>query len=125
MSYDRLFEFLFCCAPSQPQTFPSSRLGRIVDELGRLGYGVTLMSTIDDASSAVRGDAAIGCIVVEWSLTESENEVEAFVQFVREHVLNPTRCVLIVTHDARILEFADRVVHMEDGCITAGTEKTL
>ena len=47
------------------------------------------------------------------------------VQFVREHVLNPTRCVLIVTHDARILEFADRVVHMEDGCITAGTEKTL
>ncbi|OOG38586.1 MULTISPECIES: ABC transporter ATP-binding protein [unclassified Rhodanobacter] len=47
------------------------------------------------------------------------------VQFVREHVLNPTRCVLIVTHDARILEFADRVVHMEDGCITAGTEKAL
>jgi len=47
------------------------------------------------------------------------------VQFVREHVLSPTRCVLIVTHDARILEFADRVVHMEDGRITAGTGKTL
>jgi putative ABC transport system ATP-binding protein len=47
------------------------------------------------------------------------------VKFVREHVLNPTRCVLIVTHDARILEFADRVMHMEDGRITAATEKAL
>ncbi|SDE39787.1 Orn/Lys/Arg family decarboxylase [Paraburkholderia lycopersici] len=98
MSYDRLFEFLFCCAVPQPQTFPSSRLGRIVDELGRLGYGVTLMSTIDDASLAVRGDAAIGCIVVEWSLTESENEVEAFVQFVRERGLDAPVFVLAERH---------------------------
>ncbi len=47
------------------------------------------------------------------------------VQFVREHILNPTRCVLIVTHDARILDFADRVMHMEDGRITAAVGKTL
>jgi putative ABC transport system ATP-binding protein len=40
------------------------------------------------------------------------------LQFIREHVLNPTRCILIVTHDARIFEFADRVMHMEDGRIT-------
>jgi putative ABC transport system ATP-binding protein len=40
------------------------------------------------------------------------------LQFVREHVLNPQRCILIVTHDARIFEFADRVMHMEDGRIT-------
>jgi len=40
------------------------------------------------------------------------------LQFVREHVLNPHRCILIVTHDARIFEFADRVMHMEDGRIT-------
>lgn len=39
------------------------------------------------------------------------------LQFVREHVLNPKRCILIVTHDARIFEFADRVMHMEDGRI--------
>lgn len=39
------------------------------------------------------------------------------LQFVREHVLNPRRCILIVTHDARIFEFADRVMHMEDGRI--------
>jgi putative ABC transport system ATP-binding protein len=37
------------------------------------------------------------------------------VQFVRENVLNEQRCILIVTHDARIYEFADRIVRMEDG----------
>ena len=27
----------------------------------------------------------------------------------------PDRAVIIVTHDSRIFEFADRIVHMEDG----------
>jgi putative ABC transport system ATP-binding protein len=44
------------------------------------------------------------------------------VAFVKQQVLNPTRCILIVTHDARINEFADRIIHMEDGRIT-GLEK--
>src|SRR5208282_4395908 len=38
--------------------------------------------------------------------------------FVKEKILNQKRCILIVTHDARINEFADRIIHMEDGRIT-------
>jgi putative ABC transport system ATP-binding protein len=47
------------------------------------------------------------------------------IAFVKETVLNAGRCILIVTHDARINEYADRIVHMEDGHITGldkGTE---
>jgi len=40
------------------------------------------------------------------------------IAFVKEKVLNAHRCILIVTHDARINEYADRIVHMEDGQIT-------
>ncbi|MFI5398945.1 MAG: ABC transporter ATP-binding protein [Candidatus Binatia bacterium] len=40
------------------------------------------------------------------------------VEFVRTHVLNETRCIVIVTHDSRIQEFADRTMTMEDGRIT-------
>ena len=40
------------------------------------------------------------------------------VEFVRTHVLTSTRCIVIVTHDARIAEFADRTITMEDGRIT-------
>jgi putative ABC transport system ATP-binding protein len=41
------------------------------------------------------------------------------IAFVKEKVLNPQRCILIVTHDNRINEYADRILHMEDGRITA------
>jgi putative ABC transport system ATP-binding protein len=37
------------------------------------------------------------------------------VKFVREHILSDQRCIVIVTHDSRIYEFADRIVRMEDG----------
>ena len=41
------------------------------------------------------------------------------INFVRTQVLNEKRCILIITHDARILEFADRVLTMEDGRVTS------
>jgi putative ABC transport system ATP-binding protein len=43
------------------------------------------------------------------------------ILFVRGQILNAYRCILIVTHDARIFEYADRILHMEDGKI-AGVE---
>jgi len=46
----------------------------------------------------------------------------SIVQFVREHILNSQRCIVIVTHDSRIYEFADRIMKMEDGKLT-GFEK--
>jgi putative ABC transport system ATP-binding protein len=39
--------------------------------------------------------------------------------FVRENILNDHRCIIIVTHDDRIFEFADRILRMEDGRVKA------
>lgn len=44
------------------------------------------------------------------------------ISFVHDHVLNEHRCILIVTHDTRIFDFADRILHMADGRIS-GVEK--
>jgi putative ABC transport system ATP-binding protein len=41
------------------------------------------------------------------------------VKFVREHILSDQRCIVIVTHDSRIYEFADRIMKMEDGKLMA------
>ena len=41
------------------------------------------------------------------------------MSFIKEEVLNEHRCVLVVTHDSRIFEFADRIMKMEDGAVTA------
>jgi len=43
----------------------------------------------------------------------------AIVGFVKRNILTDKRCILIVTHDARIYEFATRILHMEDGRLTA------
>lgn len=40
------------------------------------------------------------------------------VDFVKKNILNEKRCILIVTHDSRIFEYADRIMRMEDGKIT-------
>ncbi len=40
------------------------------------------------------------------------------LHFVREQLLTDHRCIVIVTHDSRIYEFADRIMRMEDGRIT-------
>lgn len=49
----------------------------------------------------------------------------SIVSFVKEKFLNQKRCILIVTHDSRIYEFATRILQMEDGRLTAVTEKPI
>jgi putative ABC transport system ATP-binding protein len=44
------------------------------------------------------------------------------MEFVKNRILNDSRCILIVTHDSRIFEYADRMMRMEDGK-TVGIEK--
>jgi putative ABC transport system ATP-binding protein len=42
----------------------------------------------------------------------------AIVQFVHDEILNDQRCIVVVTHDARIYTFAHRILRMEDGRLT-------
>jgi putative ABC transport system ATP-binding protein len=40
------------------------------------------------------------------------------MELLRAVALDPDRALIVVTHDARILEFADRIARMDDGRIT-------
>jgi len=42
------------------------------------------------------------------------------VDFVKREVLTEHRCIVVVTHDERIYEFADRILNMEDGRLLQG-----
>ena len=46
------------------------------------------------------------------------------IAFVKKQILNENRSILIVTHDARINEYADRILHIEDGRITSAEKGT-
>ena len=43
------------------------------------------------------------------------------LEFVKNHILNDRRAIIVVTHDDRIYEYASRIIHMEDGRITDHT----
>lgn len=45
---------------------------------------------------------------------------QTVVRFVHDHILNTNRCIVVVTHDSRIYQFATRILKMEDGHL-AGT----
>ena len=44
------------------------------------------------------------------------------MEMMRDLAHNRGRAVVIVTHDSRVLNFADRIVRIEDGAIAAGSE---
>ena len=39
--------------------------------------------------------------------------------FIKSQIVSEKRCILVVTHDNRIFEYADRIMKMEDGRVTA------
>ncbi len=43
---------------------------------------------------------------------------QSILRFVHEKILNTNRCIVVVTHDSRIYEFASRILNMEDGRLT-------
>jgi len=47
----------------------------------------------------------------------------AILNFVHKNLLSANRCIIVVTHDSRIYEYASRIVNMEDGRLT-GAERS-
>jgi putative ABC transport system ATP-binding protein len=47
------------------------------------------------------------------------------VGFIRQNIMSDQRCIIIITHDSRIYEFADRIMKMEDGKLTDIKEENL
>ena len=43
---------------------------------------------------------------------------QKILEFVKTDILNEQRCIVIVTHDSRIYEYATRILKMEDGRLT-------
>jgi len=41
------------------------------------------------------------------------------VEFVKKKILTDEKCIILVTHDNRIFEYADRIMKMEDGQVKA------
>ena len=65
---------------------------------------------------AIVGDASVVLADEPTAALDSENG-HAIMRVLAEIARDPSRAVLVVTHDPRILPFADRIIRIEDGRI--------
>ena len=98
MLYDRMFQFLFCSPTLEANGPVGQRLQQIMDQVERLGFGLIKASSIEAGELAVRTDAAIGCIVLEWGPDEPLADVNRFISFLRGRGLEIPVFILVRRH---------------------------
>jgi putative ABC transport system ATP-binding protein len=102
-------------------------VSRASDALGRLGLSHKVESHPSELSGGQQQRIAIARALVheprivlcdEPTAALDAKSGHAVMEMMASAAVDPERAVVIVTHDNRIFEFADRIVHMEDGRIT-------
>ena len=74
---------------------------------------------------AVANDADLILADEPTSSLESTQGFE-IIQLLRKYAREENKCVIVASHDLRLLDFADKVIRLEDGCIIDRTgERTL
>ncbi|NGX45711.1 MAG: Macrolide export ATP-binding/permease protein MacB [Chlamydiae bacterium] len=102
---------------------------RAEELLNRFGLGDKLKAYPGDLSGGQQQRVAIarscihspGLIVCDEPTSALDHETGAHVmELFRTEVLEKDRALVIVTHDARIFPYADRIINLDDGVIREG-----
>ena len=78
---------------------------------------VAIARAIVGNPSAILADEPTGAL-------DSENGL-AIMKILAEIAKDPDRAVLVVTHDPRVVQFADRIIHIEDGCVDVDAPRAM
>ncbi|NBV44844.1 MAG: ABC transporter ATP-binding protein [Planctomycetia bacterium] len=108
----------------------SAAVARAAEVLERLGLGERLTNLPSELSGGQQQRVAIARALVHaprllvcdepTSALDAENG-RITMELIGAVAVQPDRAVIVVTHDARIYSFADRIAEMEDGRIVAVT----
>jgi len=98
MQYDRLFQVLFCSHVLHTGTLAGARLQAIVDAVEEIGFHAIPTATLEDAELALRTDATIGCVILEWGTDHWEDEATAVVARIRARGLEMPIFILVEWH---------------------------
>lgn len=95
MDFFRRFNFLVYAPAFEADELEGARLQDIFVEVERLGFEVTKARRIEDAELAIRTDAAIGCMVLDWGKRGPEGKAAALISLVRARGLEMPIVLLI------------------------------
>ena len=95
MEYARRFKFLVCVPSLSETDLEGARLHQILAEIEQDGYTILRARRDDDAELAIRTDAAIGCVVVDWGKKGAAGKSSALIQLIRKRGLDMPIIVLV------------------------------
>ncbi|MBV8166108.1 MAG: amino acid decarboxylase, partial [Alphaproteobacteria bacterium] len=95
MDYFRRFTFLVCAPQFDPDELEGSRLQQIIAEVQKLGFEVVRARRAEDADLAIRTDAAIGCMIVDWGKKGIDGRMATLMATVRARCLEMPIILLV------------------------------
>jgi ornithine decarboxylase len=120
MEYERRFKFLVCAPAFDDDELEGVRLRQIVTETERLGYQVLQARRTDDAELAVRTDAAIGCVLVDWGKRGILGRASALIAMIRNRGLDMP--ILILVRRKKLEDIPVEVLNHVDGYVFLSEE---
>src|SRR5579883_1825214 len=95
MDYFHRFNFLICVPTFEPDELEGTRVNQIISEVERLGFEVVRARRVEDAELAIRTDAAVGCMILDWGKRGPEGKAVALIKLVRQRGLEMPIVVLV------------------------------
>jgi ornithine decarboxylase len=119
MNFVQRFTFLFSAPTFEAEDLEGLRVREIIDAISRLGFQVIRAPRIEDAEMAVKTDAAIGCLVVDWGKKGLEGKAASLIGVMRRRGLEMP-IVLLVRRQrfedvpVEVLDFIDGYVFLAE-----------
>ena len=95
MDYFRRFTFLLCAPAFDPDELEGERLRQIVAAVEKSGFEVLRARRVEDAELAIKTDAAIGCMIVDWGKKGMNSKTAGLISYVRRRGLEMPIILLV------------------------------
>jgi ornithine decarboxylase len=95
MTFETQFRVLICSQLLNSESPEATALHSISAGLAQHGFGITKASSVEKAESAVRSDAAIGCLLLEWGDEGWRADMTAFIETCRSRGVEAPIFVII------------------------------
>ncbi|CAO3358780.1 Ornithine decarboxylase (EC 4.1.1.17) [Azospirillum melinis] len=120
MDFFRRFSFLVCAPAFDADELEGVRVQQIVAEVERIGFEVVRTRRVEDAELAIRTDAAIGCMIVDWGKRGLEGKPASLIALARKRGLEMP--IILLVRRQRLENIPVDVLNQVDGYVFLAEE---
>ena len=120
MDYFRRFTFLLCAPAFDADELEGTRLAQIVKAVESSGFEVVKARRTEDAELAIKTDAAIGCMIVDWGKKGVDSKAAALITYVRKRGLEMP--IILLVRRKRFEDLPIEVLDNVDGYVFLAEE---